>query len=105
MSDLDTLLKELADIKAKASALAEREAQCKADILEIMEEEGLEKETGPYGSIRIQRRSEKDYGEEVKAMEKELKAAKKLKDDLGDFTIVKTTSSLVFTPISSEELF
>jgi hypothetical protein len=41
----------------------------------------------------------------VKAMEKELKAAKKLKDDLGDFTIVKTTSSLVFTPISPEELF
>ena len=70
-----------------------------------MEEEGLEKETGPYGTIRIQRRSEKDYGEEVKAMEKELKAAKKLKDDLGDFTIVKTTSSLVFTPISPEELF
>jgi len=105
MSDLDTLLKELADIKVKTSALATKEAECKADILKLMEEEGIEKDAGPYGSIRIQRRSEKDYGQEVKAMEKELKAAKKLKDDLGDFTIVKTTSSLVFTPISPEELF
>ena len=105
MSDLYTLLEELADIKARASALAEREARCKADILELMEEEGLEKETGPYGTIRIQRRSEKDYGKEVKAMEKELKAAKKLKDDLGDCTIVKITSSLVFTPAAPQELF
>ena len=73
MKNLGALLKELSDIKAKAASLAERETACKADILEIMRKEGLDKESGPYGSIRIQRRSEKDYGEEVKATEKELK--------------------------------
>jgi hypothetical protein len=105
MKDLEALLKALSDIKAKAASLAERETACKACILEIMRKEGLDKESGPYGSIRIQRRSEKDYGKEVKAMEKELKEAKKLKDDLGDFSIVKTTESLVFTPAPIEELF
>ena len=105
MKNLGALLEELSDIKAMVAFLTEEETACKADILEIMREEGIDKESGPYGSIHIQRRSEKDYGKEVKAMEKELKEAKKLKDDLGDFSMVKTTESLVFTPAPIEELF
>jgi hypothetical protein len=98
MIDIEDLLKELEEIKAKQKALAEKEALCKADILEAMQEDGLEKEESLYGTVRIQRRYEKDYGPEVRTMEEELKAAKKLKDDLGDYQIMGFKDSLVYTP-------
>ncbi len=66
--------------------------------MEAMQEDGLEKEESPYGTVRIQRRYEKDYGPEVRTMEEELKASKKLKDDLGDYTIMGFKDSLVYTP-------
>jgi hypothetical protein len=98
MTDIEQFLKELESIKANQKALAEKEAQCKADLLTIMQEDGLEKEESPYGTIRIQRRYDKDYGSEIRAMEEELKAAKKLKDDLGDYEILGFKDSLVYTP-------
>jgi hypothetical protein len=98
MNDIEQLLKELETIKANQKALAEKEALCKADLLAAMQEDGLEKEESPYGTVRIQRRYEKDYGSEVRAMEEELKSAKKLKDDLGDYEILGFKDSLVYTP-------
>ena len=103
MNDIEDLLKELETIKANQKALAEKEALCKADIMEAMQEDGLEKEESPYGTVRIQRRYEKDYGPEVRTMEEELKATKKLKDDLGDYQIMGFKDSLVYTP--PKELF
>jgi hypothetical protein len=97
MNDIESLLKELETIKANQKALAEKEALCKADIMEAMQEDGLEKEESPYGTVRIQRRYEKDYGPEVRAMEEELKASKKIKDDLGDYQIMGFKDSLVYT--------
>jgi len=103
MNDIEDLLKELEEIKAKQKALAEKEALCKADIMEAMQEDGLEKEESPYGNVRIQRRYEKDYGPEIRTMEEELKTAKKIKDDLGDYQIMGFKDSLVYTP--PKELF
>lgn len=91
------LIKELEDIKARQKALAEKEAQCKADLMEIMKQAGLEKEDSDYGSIRIQRRYEKDYGPKIREMEISLKEAKKLADDMGDYEILGFKESLVFT--------
>jgi hypothetical protein len=98
MNDIEQLLKELETIKANQKALAEKEALCKADLLAAMQEDGLEKEESSYGTVRIQRRYEKDYGSEVRAMEEELKSVKKLKDDLGDYEILGFKDSLVYTP-------
>jgi hypothetical protein len=103
MIDIEDLLAELEATKANQKALAEKEALCKAEIMEAMQEDGLEKEESPYGTVRIQRRYEKDYGPEIRTMEQELKEAKKLKDDLGDFTIMSFKDSLVYTP--PKELF
>jgi hypothetical protein len=103
MNDIEHLLQELEGIKTKQKALAEKEALCKADLMEAMQEDGLEKEESPYGTVRIQRRYEKDYGPEVRTMEEELKGAKKLKDDLGDYQIMGFKDSLVYTP--PKELF
>ena len=98
MDELIDLLKELESIKASQKALAEKEAQCKEDLLELMKENGLEKEESDYGSIRIQRRYEKDYGASIRTMEVELKEAKKLADDMGDYEILGFKESLVYTP-------
>jgi len=98
MRDIEDLLQELEEIKARQKALAEKEALCKADLMEAMQEDGLEKEESPYGTVRIQRRYEKDYGPEVRTMEEELKTAKKIKDDLGDYQIMGFKDSLVYTP-------
>jgi hypothetical protein len=98
MRDIEDLLQELEEIKARQKALAEKEALCKADLMEAMQEDGLEKEESPYGTVRIQRRYEKDYGPEVRTMEEELKTTKKIKDDLGDYQIMGFKDSLVYTP-------
>lgn len=98
MEDLQDLIKELEDIKAKQKALAEREALCKEELLEAMRESGLEKEDGPYGTVRIQRRVEKDYGGEIRTMEIKLKESKKLADDMGDYEVLGVKESLVYTP-------
>lgn len=96
MDDLQDLLKELEDIKERQKALLERESLCKADIMEIMKESGLEKEEGPYGSVRLQRRYEKNYGDEVRTLEIELKELKKLKEDMGDFVLMGFKESIVY---------
>jgi chromosome segregation ATPase len=98
MIDIEDLLAELETIKANQKALAEKEALCKAEIMEAMQEDGLEKEESPHGTVRIQRRYEKDYGPEIRTMEQELKEAKKLKDDLGDYQLLGFKESLVYTP-------
>jgi hypothetical protein len=97
MIDIEALIEELEAIKAKQKTLAEKETLCKAEIMEAMQEDGLEKEESPHGNVRIQRRYEKDYGPEIRTMEEELKAAKKLKDDLGDYHIMGFKESLVYT--------
>lgn len=98
MEDLQDLLKELEDIKAKQKALAEKEALCKEDIMELLKENGLDKEEGPYGAVRIQRRMEKDYGPTIRTMEINLKEAKKLADDMGGYETLGFKESLVYTP-------
>ena len=98
MEDFIDLMKELQAIKAKQKALAAAEEECKADLLELMQQNGLEKEDTDYGSVRIQRRYEKDYGEEIRNLEINLKEAKKLADDMGDYQTLGFKESLVFTP-------
>ena len=98
MEDLSDLIKALEDIKARQKSLAEAEAEIKEQLMEAMKENGLEKEETDYGSVRIQRRYEKDYGPEVRSMEIELKEAKKLADDMGAYEVMSVKESLVFTP-------
>jgi hypothetical protein len=96
MEEINELIGKLAVIKAAQKAYEEKESFFKDLLMKALKEEGLEKESTDDGSVRIQTRSEKNYGEEVKRMEASLKELKKLKDDIGDYEIVKTTESLVF---------
>lgn len=97
MVELSTFIEFLSVVKTKQKELAEEEALLRAKIMEIMELTGIEKETGDYGTVRIQQRNEKRYSNIICAIEEELKQDKKLADDLGDYEIVSTKQSLVFT--------
>jgi hypothetical protein len=96
MEEFNELVKSLAIVKAKQKELSEKEIFYKELLVKALKEAGLEKEDTEYGCVRIQRRSEKDYGEEVSQQEASLKEIKKLKDDIGDFNIVSTKESLVY---------
>lgn len=98
MEELTDLLKELQDIKERQKALSKREELCKADIMEILKENDIDREENNYGFVRIQKRYEKDYGPTIREMEINLKEAKKLADDMGDFEVMSFKESLVYTP-------
>lgn len=98
------LLKELSKIKADQQALSDMESECKADIKQLLEDNGLDDyKSEDYGTIRLQRKAQKQYGEDLQAMEHELKLAKKLADDLGDYNILDHKESIVYCP--PKELF
>ena len=96
MEEINELIEKLAVIKAAQKVYAEKETFYKDLLMKFLKECDLEKEDTEHGSVRIQRRSEKDYGEEVRQQEASLKQLKRLKDDIGDFTVVSTKESLVF---------
>ena len=99
ISDLEDLLQELSGIKNSMQALSDLEAEGKASIQALLEEYGLESyKSENHGTIRLQNRAQKDYGEEIQAMEDELKVRKKLADDLGDYKVVTQKQSIVYSP-------
>jgi len=96
---VETLLKELETIKTNQAALIALEAQCKADIKRLLDDIGIDDyKSDNYGSIRIQKRAQKDYGEEIEMMTDQLKMTKKLAEDLGDYKIVSYKESIVYSP-------
>lgn len=103
MENIPALIEILERIKENQKALAAEEVVCKEKLMEMMKEEGLEKEESAYGTVRIQRRAEKEYNVFIKGMETELKAAKKLADDMGDYQTLGFKESLVYIP--PKELF
>jgi len=95
---LISLLQDLEKIKAKQRGLAADEEQYRQDIYALMHKLNLEKEESSYGTVRLQRRAQKDYGEAIRMLERQLKEAKKLAEDMGDYEITGYKESLVYVP-------
>ena len=95
---IEELIKELEAIKSQQKILSEQESSIKEQLLELMLENGIDNSKSDYGSVRIQRRQEKDYGPEIRSLEIDLKERKKLADDMGDYTVLGTKESIVFSP-------
>lgn len=95
---IEELIKELEAIKAQQKTLSEKESFIKEQLLQLMLENGIDNSKSDYGSVRIQRRQEKDYGPEIRSLEIDLKERKKLADDMGDYTVLGTKESIVFSP-------
>jgi hypothetical protein len=98
MEDFNSLVEKLATTKAMQKALLEKETILKEQLLELLQEMGSSSETTDYGTVRLQRRQEKDYGAEIRVAEIDLKERKKLADDLGDYEVLSVKESLVFNP-------
>lgn len=94
---IESLINTLSEIKDKQKMLSAQEALTKALLIESLNEEGLDGHSTENGTVRLQRRNEKSYSPEIKAMEEELKEAKKLADDMGDYAIASTKESIIFT--------
>ena len=96
MENLDELIRLLSITKSFQKQLATEEASLKEQIIAIMKDSGFDKEDTDYGSVRIQKRNEKQYSPHLWMLEQQLKEDKKLADDMGDYTIVGGKESLVF---------
>lgn len=105
MDDFNGLMEKLESIKLCQKALAEDETACREKIQALMQANGIEKETTTYGSVRLQQRANKQYDNDIQHMEQELKEAKKLADDLGDYKILSYKESLVYLLPKEEQLF
>jgi predicted ATPase len=90
------LMQKLATTVAKKKELEATEKELKETLLETMRNQGLENVSLTEGKVHLQNRTEKDYGNEIRELEIELKQRKKLADDMGDFTVLSQKQSLVF---------
>lgn len=91
------LMNELSQIVAQKKKLEAQEEELKATLIEAMRNEGLESISLDEGKAHIQKRAEKDYGEEIRELEIALKERKNLADDMGDFTVLSQKASIVFS--------
>ena len=91
------LMHELSLIVAKKKKLEAREKEVKSELMEAMQNQGLENVAIDEGKAHIQKRTEKDYGDEIRDLEIALKERKKLAEDMGDYTILSQKESIVFS--------
>lgn len=95
------MLQSMDKIKAKQLELTKQEQELRAKLVHFMHKHHIEKEDTSYGTIRLQQRNVKNYGEAVSILEKQLKEAKELAEALGDYEVVSKKEVLVYTPPSS----
>lgn len=96
MDQFSELSEALGEVKRQQKALADREKLLREELLELMLEQGIDNASCKSGSVYVQRRQEKDYGDYIRSLEVAYKEAKKLADDLGDYTVIAVKESLVF---------
>ena len=95
-ANIESLMERLQEIKEEQKSLIDQEATIKDSICALLDKEGLEKYESEHCTVRLQSRNKKDYGPKFRAQEAELKALKMLKDDLGDYEVVSTETSLIY---------
>lgn len=95
-TNIDSLMERLQEIKGEQKTLTDAEFFVKGLICSWLEEKALQKYENEHCTVRLQARNRKDYGPELRAKEAELKELKKLQDDLGDYEVVSTETSLVY---------
>ena len=95
-TNIDSLMERLQEIKEEQKNLADAECFVKGLISSWLEEKALQKYENEHCTVRRQFRNTKDYGPTFRAKETELKELKKLQDDLGDYKVVSTETSLVY---------
>ena len=96
IANIESLMERLQEIKEEQKSLNEQEGIVKEYIRAWLEEDDLDKYESEHCTVRLQARNKKDYGPKFNADEALLKSTKKLLDDLGDYKVVSTETSLVY---------
>ena len=96
ITNIESLMERLREIKEEQKNLNEQEVIVKEYIRAWLEEDDLDKYESEHCTVRLQARNKKDYGPKFNADEALLKSTKKLLDDLGDYKVVSTETSLVY---------
>ena len=96
IANIESLMERLQEIKEEQKSLNEQEVIVKEYIRAWLEEDNLDKYESEHCTVRLQARNKKDYGPKFNADEALLKSTKKLLDDLGDYKVVSTETSLVY---------
>jgi gamma-glutamylcysteine synthetase len=102
MDQFSELSEASGEIKRQQKALADREKLLREELLELMLEQGIDNGSCKSGSVYVQRRQEKDYGDYIRSLEVAYKEAKKLADDLDDYKVLNAKETLVFK-LATEE--
>ena len=89
-------MERLQEIKEEQKSLNEQEVIVKEYIRAWLEEDDLDKYESEHCTVRLQARSKKKYNAAYEQQEADLKATKKLLDDLGDYEVVSVETSLVY---------
>ena len=95
-TNIESLMERLQEIKQEQKSLNEQEGIVKEYIQALLEKDDLDKYESEHCTVRLQARSKKKYNAAYEQQEADLKATKKLLDDLGDYEVVSTETSLVY---------
>ena len=95
-TDIESLMQRLQEIKEEQKSLNEQEVVVKESIRAWLEKDDLDKYESGHCTVRLQFRSKKKYNAAYEQQEADLKATKKLLDDLGDYEVVPLEASLVY---------
>ena len=95
-TDIESLMQRLQEIKEEQKSLNEQEVVVKEFIRALLEKDDLDKYESEHCTVRLQSRNKKKYNAVYEQQEADLKATKKLLDDLGDYKVVSVETSLVY---------
>ena len=95
-TNIESLMQRLQEIKEEQKSLNEQEVIIKEYIRAWLKENHFDQYESEHCTVRLQARNKKDYGPKFNADEALLKSTKKLLDDLGDYKVVSTETSLVY---------
>ena len=95
-TNIESLMERLQEIKQEQKSLNEQEGIVKEYIQALLEKDDLDKYESEHCTVRLQFRTKKKYNAAYEQQEADLKATKKLLDDLGDYEVVPLEASIVY---------
>ena len=96
ITNIESLMERLQEIKEEQKSLNEQEVIVKEYIRAWLKENHYDQYESEHCTVRLQARSKKKYNAAYEQQEADLKATKKLLDDLGDYEVVSVETSLVY---------
>ena len=96
ITNIESLMERLQEIKEEQKSLNEQEGIVKEYIRAWLKENHFDQYESDHCTVRLQARSKKKYNAAYEQQEADLKATKKLLDDLGDYEVVSVETSLVY---------